>query len=76
MTVWLLLDSVCQPYRIVTDPKPQLSLFLNVDTLLAWYSSPEDAMVGVVGNCVTVWKDDKEDQQADKYVQTPIVGKD
>ena len=54
----LLLDSVCQPYCITTDPKPQLSLFLNVDTLLAWYSHVlEDAMVGVVSNCVNIWKD-------------------
>ena len=54
----LLLHSVCAPYMLKAEPKPQLSLFLDVDLLLAWYSNVlQSSMTETVEHCVDVWKD-------------------
>jgi len=53
-----ILDSACKPYRIAPTLSPQLSYFLDVDTLIGWYAQVlQVAMVEVVDNCLAVWRD-------------------
>ena len=33
-----LLQSVLRPYSLKARPRPQLSLFLHLDTVIAWYA--------------------------------------
>jgi hypothetical protein len=64
----MLLDSVCKPYMIKAQPEPQLSYFLNVDTLLAWYSNViQSSMIDTVDQCVGVWED--TDKKTSKLVE-------
>jgi hypothetical protein len=50
-----LLESALRPYNLVPEPRPQLQLFLKLDTLVAWYSnSLEQEMFSKVDNVLKV----------------------
>jgi len=53
-----ILDSACKPYRIAPTLSPQLSYFLDVDTLIGWYAQVlQAAMIDVVDKCLAIWRD-------------------
>ena len=53
-----ILESACNPYRIAPTLLPQLSYFLDVNTLIGWYAQfLQAAMVDVVNNSLAVWRD-------------------
>ena len=50
-----LLDSVLRPYHLEVFPRPKITLFLNIDTLVAWYSKVlDEEMSGKVQNVMEV----------------------
>jgi hypothetical protein len=50
-----LLDSALRPYNLSLQPRPQLQLFLKIDTLVGWYSAAlEQEMFSHVDNVVRV----------------------
>ena len=66
----LMLESAVRPYNFIITPKPLLSLLLNLDTLLAWYSAVlHQEMKACVDSVVNIWKDVTKDASglASKY---------
>jgi hypothetical protein len=50
-----LLDSALRPYSLTAVPRPQLQMFLRLDTLVAWYSTAlEQEMCSKVDNVMLV----------------------
>ena len=57
-----LLDTALRPYMMVADPRPHLSLFLDFNTLLQWYSTVlREEMEGCVRKATSVWLDATKD---------------
>lgn len=53
-----LLDSAMRPYDLEVSPRPQLSLFLRIDTLIAWYiTTLDEEMGGKVSTVIKVCAD-------------------
>jgi hypothetical protein len=57
-----MLDSALRPYNLTATPKPQLSLFLNLDTLIGWYSTVlHYEMRACINSVVNIWRDVTKD---------------
>ena len=58
----LMLESALRPFELIAQPRPLLSLLLNLDTLLAWYSAVlHQEMKACVDSVVHIWKDVTKD---------------
>ena len=58
----LMLESAIRPFDMSITPRPLLSLLLNLDTLLAWYSSVlHQEMKACVDSVVNIWRDVTKD---------------
>ena len=58
----LMLESALRPFDLCVQPRPLLSLLLNLDTLLAWYSAVlHQEMKACVDSVVNIWKDVTKD---------------
>ena len=65
-----MLESAVRPYRLVPSPRPTFSLFLNINSLVGWYSALlRTEMTSVVNQVVGAWKDRAKDVsgEASKY---------